>query len=321
MQIHFNIELNRKFIIFILGPTCVGKTDISLFLAEKLKTEILSSDSRQFYKELRIGTSMPTIEELYRIPHHFIGHLSIYQIYNAKLFEIDCLEKISKLFEKYSILIMVGGSGLYEKAITEGLSDFPKIDLNVRNDLIFHFQKNGISFLQKEFKKLKKQNESIIDIHNPRRLIRYLEIVKSTGHDPFFFSKKRPKKRNFSILKIGLILSRHEIYSRINNRVENMIKTGLLDEAKLYFCHRHLNSLQTIGYKEIFEFFCQKKNCLNETIEKIKTNTRRYAKRQLTWYKKDSSVTWFHPKEKERILNFILKTVGNTGFEPVTSCL
>ncbi len=182
--------MKQKFIIFILGPTCIGKTHLSLFLAEKLKTEILSCDSRQFYKELKIGTSMPTVEELSRIPHHFIGNLSIHQVYNAKLFETDSLNKISELFNKYSILIMVGGSSLYEKAVTEGLSDFPEINLNFRNHLIYHFKKKGISFLQKEFFKLKKSDD-LIDIFNPRRLIRYLEIVKSTGKNPSFFYKKK----------------------------------------------------------------------------------------------------------------------------------
>ncbi len=310
--------MNQKFLIFILGPTCVGKTSLSLFLAEKFNTEILSCDSRQFYKELKIGTSMPTMKDLSRIPHHFIGHLSIHQVYNAKLFEIDSLKKISKLFTKYSILIMVGGSGLYEKAVTEGLSEFPEINSDIRNHLIYHFKKKGISFLQKEFLKFKKSGESI-DISNPIRLIRYLEIVQSTGKNPSFFYKK--KKRNFVILKIGLIMPRYDLYSRINNRVDNMIKIGLLDEAKLYYHYRDLNSLQTIGYKEIFEFFYDKKNDLNESIEKIKKNTRKYAKRQLTWYKKDTSIIWFDPKEKDKIFNFILKIVGNTGFEPVTPCL
>ncbi|WP_185862432.1 tRNA (adenosine(37)-N6)-dimethylallyltransferase MiaA [Blattabacterium cuenoti] len=315
--------MSYKFIIFILGPTGIGKTSISLFLAEKFKTEILSCDSRQFYKELRIGTAMPTMEELNRIPHHFIGHLSINHTYNAKYFETDSLERISKLFNKYSILIMVGGSSLYEKSVTEGLSEIPKIDFNIRNNLIFSFKKKGISFLQKEFMKIKKQGE-LIDIHNPRRLIRYLEIVKSTGYHPsFFFQKKKPYKRNFIVLKIGLIMPKDKIYSRINNRVENMMEKGFLDEAKLYYDQRNLNSLQTIGYKEIFEFISNKckKNYFNETVEKIKKNTRKYAKRQLTWYKKDPYITWFNPKEKEKILNFILKKMGNTGFEPVTSCL
>ncbi|WP_341655554.1 isopentenyl transferase family protein [Blattabacterium cuenoti] len=185
--------MNQKLLIFILGPTCVGKTFLSLFLAEKFHTEILSCDSRQFYKELKIGTSMPTIKELSRIPHHFIGHLSIHQTYNAKLFEIDSLKIISKLFTKHSVLIMVGGSSLYEKAVTEGLSEFPKINFNIRNDLIYHFKKKGISFLQKEFFKCKKAGESI-DIYNPIRLIRYLEIVQSTGKNPFFFTKKKKKK-------------------------------------------------------------------------------------------------------------------------------
>lgn len=311
--------MNQKFVIFILGPTCVGKTSLSLFLAEKFKTEILSCDSRQFYKELKIGTSMPTTEELLRITHHFIGHLNIYQPYNAKLFEIDSLKKISKLFAKYSILIMVGGSSLYEKAVSEGLCELPKINSDFKKDLISGFKKKGISFLQKEFFKFKQLGD-IIDIHNPTRLIRYLEIVKSTGKSPFFFYKRR-KKRNFFILKIGLIMSRDQIYYRINNRVDNMMKIGLLDEAKSYYSYRNLNSLQTIGYKEIFEFLHHKKMNLNESVEKIKKNTRRYAKRQLTWYNRDPSIIWFHPKEKEKIFNFVLRVVGNTGFEPVTSCL
>ncbi|WP_185852501.1 tRNA (adenosine(37)-N6)-dimethylallyltransferase MiaA [Blattabacterium cuenoti] len=311
--------MNQKFLISILGPTCVGKTFLSLFLAEKLKTEILSCDSRQFYKELKIGTSMPTSEELSRISHHFIGHLSIHQLYNAKLFEIDFLKRISKLFTKYPILIMVGGSSLYEKAVTEGLSEFPEIRFDIRNHLIYHFKKKGISFLQKEFLKFKKSGESI-DIDNPRRLIRYLEIVQSTGKNPSFFYKKK-KKRDFVILKIGLKMPKYEIYSRINNRVNNMMKIGLLDEARLYYHYRNLNSLQTIGYKEIFEFFSNGKNDFNKSIEKIKKNTRKYAKRQLTWYKKDTSIVWFDAKEKEKILNFIFKIVGNTGFEPVTPCL
>ncbi|WP_185871945.1 tRNA (adenosine(37)-N6)-dimethylallyltransferase MiaA [Blattabacterium cuenoti] len=315
--------MNQKFLIFILGPTCVGKTAISLFLAEKLKTQILSCDSRQFYKELKIGTSTPTIDELSRIPHHFIGHLSIHQVYNAKLFEIDFLKKIHNLFTKYPILIMVGGSSLYEKAVTEGLSEFPKINLDIRNHLIFHFKKEGISFLQKEFlksKKLWKSTDINIDIFNPRRLIRYLEIVQSTGKDPSFFYKKKIK-RDFFILKIGLTMPRSKIYSKINTRVDHMMKIGFLEEAKLYYHYRNLNSLQTIGYKEMFEFFSSEKNDLNKSVEKIKRNTRRYAKRQYTWYKKDTSIIWFDPIKKDKILNFVLKKVGNTGFEPVTSCL
>ncbi|WP_238784474.1 tRNA (adenosine(37)-N6)-dimethylallyltransferase MiaA [Blattabacterium cuenoti] len=308
----------------------MGKTSVSLFLAKKLKTEIISCDSRQFYKELKIGSSMPTLKELNSVPHHFIGHLTIHQNYNAKCFERDSLNIIEKLFKKYSILITVGGSGLYEKSITKGLSDIPNVDLNIRKNLISNFNKKGILFLQKELQKFEKKPYSI-DYNNPRRLIRYLEIIQSTGTPPsFFFKKKSRINRNFSILKIGLILPKDEIYFRINNRVEKMIKNGLIDEAKKYYPYRYLNSLKTIGYKEIFDFFDKEKkitynNISNEidikTIEKIKKNTRKYAKRQLTWYKKDPSVIWFNPKEKEKILNFVFNKVGNTGFEPVTSCL
>ncbi|AWU43996.1 tRNA (adenosine(37)-N6)-dimethylallyltransferase MiaA [Blattabacterium sp. (Cryptocercus kyebangensis)] len=311
--------MKKNFLIFILGPTSVGKTSVSIFLAKKLKTEILSCDSRQFYKELKIGSSIPTIEELQLVPHHFIGHLTIHQIYNAKYFERESLEKIKKLFHKYSILIMVGGSGLYEKAVTDGLSDIPDIDLNIRNNLIFNFKKKGILFLQKKVQKYGKV-PNYLDINNPRRLIRYLEIFQTTGQPPTFFFKKKYLK-NFTILKIGLILSKDEINFRINNRVEKMIQNGLLEEAKKYYPYRHLNSLNTIGYKEIFNFFSKKKYSIQEISKEIKKNTRKYAKRQLTWYRKDSSITWFNPKEKDKIFSFILNKVGNTGFEPVTPCL
>ncbi|WP_185851449.1 tRNA (adenosine(37)-N6)-dimethylallyltransferase MiaA [Blattabacterium cuenoti] len=303
---------NKKFLIFIVGPTSVGKTSISIFLAKKFKTEILSYDSRQFYKELKIGSSMPTSEELNSVPHHFIGHLTIHKNYNVKSFQKESFKKIKELFSKNSILIMVGGSGLYEKSITEGLSDIPNIDLNIRKDLILNFSKKGIIFLQKEFLKFEKKPYPI-DINNPKRLIRYLEIVKSTGHPPYFFFKKKKScllNKDFTILKIGLILPRNEIYFRINNRVDQMIKNGLIDEAKKYYPYKYLNGLQTIGYKEIFDFI-EKKNSISETIEMIKKNTRKYAKRQLTWYKKDTSVMWFDPKEKKKIFNFIEKKILN----------
>ncbi|WP_317168618.1 tRNA (adenosine(37)-N6)-dimethylallyltransferase MiaA [Blattabacterium cuenoti] len=302
-----------------MGPTCVGKTDIAISLAKKFNTEILSCDSRQFYKEIRIGTSMPSDKQLSDITHHFIGHLSIHQNYNAKLFEIDFLKRIKKLFYIHDILIMVGGSSLYEKAATEGLSKIPKVDMKIRKNLIFNFKKKGITFLQNEFKKFQIKEKSI-DINNPIRLIRFLEIIKSTGHPPsFFFKEKTCKNRNFSVLKIGLIKSRHDIYSDINNRVEKMIEIGLLEEAKLLYKYKNLNSLQTIGYKEIYNSFHKKEN---EIIEEIKKNTRKYAKRQLSWYRRDKNITWFNPLDKNKIISFIInKTMGNTGFEPVTPCL
>ncbi|WP_185864761.1 tRNA (adenosine(37)-N6)-dimethylallyltransferase MiaA [Blattabacterium cuenoti] len=320
--------MKKKFLISILGPTCIGKTDLSIFLAKKFQTEILSCDSRQFYKEIKIGTSMPDREQLFHVNHHFIGHLSIHQNYNAKLFEIDFLNKVRKLFYRYDMLIMVGGSSLYEKAATEGLSDIPEINKKIRDNLIFNFKKKGISFLKNEFKKFRTKEKYTIDINNPVRLIRFLEIIKSTGNPPsFFFKKKNENRYFFSVIKIGLIKSRDEIYYDINNRVEKMIKIGLLEEAKLYYKYRNLNSLQTIGYKEIYNNFFEKKNSLIDTIEKIKINTRKYAKKQLSWYRRDSNITWFHPKEKNKIISFIInkinnnKKVGNTGFEPVTSCL
>ncbi|WP_238785443.1 tRNA (adenosine(37)-N6)-dimethylallyltransferase MiaA [Blattabacterium cuenoti] len=303
--------MNNKLLISIVGPTCVGKTYLSLFLAKNLKTEILSNDSRQFYKELKIGTSKPTVKELKLITHHFIGNKSIYQDYNAKLFEIDFLNKIKILFKKYNILIMVGGSGLYEKAALEGLSEIPKINLNIRNELIFNFKKNGIQFLQKELKTLycfNKNNIKNIDLNNPRRLIRYIEIVKSTGKSPSFFFKKKNKKRNFNIIQIGLFLKKEIIHLNINNRVDNMIKNGLLNEVKEFYSNKNLKSLQTIGYKEIFNFLDKKnKSKFDKIIDLIKYNTKKYAKRQLTWYKKNKKIIWYDPCQKYKILNFIEK--------------
>ncbi|WP_238858460.1 tRNA (adenosine(37)-N6)-dimethylallyltransferase MiaA [Blattabacterium cuenoti] len=303
--------MKYKFLVSIVGPTSVGKTYLSLFLAKKLKTEILSCDSRQFYKELKIGSARPSLKELKLIPHHFIGHLSIHKIYNAKIFEKDFFKKIQKLFNKYSILIMVGGSGLYEKAATTGLSNIPNINLNIRNNLIFNFKKKGIFFLQKEIKKIGKI-PSYLDIKNPRRLIRYLEIIQSTGEKPSFFFKKKIKNKFYNIIKIGLFLPKNEIILRINDRVEKMIQRGLFYEAKKYYPYRYLNSLHTtIGYKEFFNFLDYKKNNSFSNIKNIiKNNTIKYAKKQLTWYKKDSSIIWFHPEEKEKILSFILNKIN-----------
>ncbi|WP_238785126.1 tRNA (adenosine(37)-N6)-dimethylallyltransferase MiaA [Blattabacterium cuenoti] len=301
----------KKNLITIVGPTCVGKTNLSIFLAKQLKTEILSSDSRQFYKELKIGTSLPSLKELKSVPHHFIGHLSIHQYYNAKLFERDSQIKINELFKKYSILIMVGGSGLYEKAVIEGLSDIPNININIRNDLIVSFKEKGIKYLQKEFfQEKEKYHLKNIDINNPIRLIRYLEIIKSTGKSPDFFFKKNKKKINFYPLKIGLILSKKKIFHKINKRVDNMIKNGLLLESKNLYPYKGLNSLETIGYKEIFDFLDKKNNYkFSDVVERIKINTRKYVKKQLTWYKKCTNINWFNPEEKYKILEFIIKKI------------
>ncbi|WP_238892307.1 tRNA (adenosine(37)-N6)-dimethylallyltransferase MiaA [Blattabacterium cuenoti] len=297
--------MKKKIILFILGPTCVGKTNLSIYLAKKFKTEILSIDSRQFYKELKIGTSMPDEKALNTVPHHFIGHLHFYQNYNAKLFETDFLKKTSKLFHKYSILIAVGGSSLYEKSITEGLCHIPDIDPKIHNELIVHYKKKGIQYLQKEFLNIKNQND-VMDIHNPRRLIRYIEIFKSTGKTPLFFWKKNKKKRNFITLKVGLFLPKNEIFNRIHIRVNSMIKKGLLHEAKKFYPYKNLNSLQTIGYKEIYSFLEKKeKICIKNVIKNIEINTRKYVKKQITWYKKYQDITWFDPKNQVDILNFI----------------
>lgn len=293
-----------KTLISICGPTAIGKTALSIELAQELQTEILSCDSRQFFKELKIGTAPPNEKELAKIQHHFIHHLSIFDSYNVGDFERDALKKLDVLFQKYNQVIMVGGSGLYEKSVTEGLDYFPKIDPNIRKQLTIQLQSKGIKPLQDE---LKKQDPSFfkkIDIQNPKRLIRALEICIGTGKPYSSFRKNLLKNRNFNIIKIGLNIEREVLYNRINLRVDKMMKKGLLQEARQHYPNRELNALQTVGYRELFHFFDGEIK-LDFAIDEIKKNTRRFAKRQLTWFNKDSSIKWFNPTEVKNILKYI----------------
>lgn len=297
-----------NFLISIVGPTGIGKTDLSIFLAKSLKTEIISCDSRQFYKYLKIGTSMPSDKYLNLIPHHFIGHIEIEELYSAGDFERDAIKKINELFIKNNILIMVGGSPFYEKSVIEGLDEMPKIPLNIRNTWNKLLKNRGIFFLQKILKDKDPVYYNNIDIFNPNRLIRALSIIEFTGNPFSYFHKKKMKKRNFFSIRIGLKINRYEIYQRINKRTDLMIKKGLLEEAYQYYNYRFLHSLKTVGYKELFDFFDGKSSLLT-SIEEIKKNTRHYAKRQITWYKRDSKIFWFHPEEKKIILNFLLNKI------------
>lgn len=298
-----------KFLISIVGPTAIGKTDLSIFLAKNLKTEIISCDSRQFYKDLKIGTCMPSDTYLKLVTHHFIGHMQLKELYSAGDFEKDAIKKINDIFKKKDILIMVGGSTLYEKAVIEGLNEFPKIPLNIINNLNIYLKNKGIIFLQKLLKYKDPIYYNNIDIFNPNRLIRALSIIEFTGKTFSSFHKKNIKKRNFLCIRIGLKINRDEIYERINKRTDLMIKKGFLEEAYKYYNYRFFNSLKTIGYKEIFNFFDGKKSLL-ESIEEIKKNTRHYAKRQITWYKRESKIFWFHPENKKIILEFLKKKIS-----------
>lgn len=294
-----------KSLIIITGPTAIGKTGLAVFIAKQLNTEIISFDSRQFYKEMKIGTAVPSKQELNEVPHHFIQNLSIHDEYSVGDFEKNALNKIEELFKIHDVIVMVGGSGLYEKAVTEGLDFFPEIDGSVREKLISELNEFGLEKLQEELKISDPEYYDSTDIQNPHRVIRALEICRGTGKSFSSFRKMNLQPRNFNIIKIGLELPRQEIYDRINHRVDEMMKNGLLNEVKLLHQFKKLNSLQTVGYKELFDYLDNEID-LDFAIEEIKKNTRRYAKRQLTWYRKDEQIKWFSPFEQDEILEYIL---------------
>ena len=286
-----------KSIITIVGPTGIGKTDLSIFLAKSLKSEIISADSRQFYKEIPIGTAAPSKNELNNIQHHFIHNKSIKENYSVGEFEMEALSKIRTLHERYNTLIVVGGSGLYINSIIYGLDNFPKIDSKVRANLNKDLKDNGIEFLQNELKNNDALSYSKIDIKNPHRLIRALEIFRGTGSTySSFINNSKKQKREFKIINIGLTADRKIIYERINKRVDYMIENGLIKEAQMVYKHKDLNALKTVGYKELFEYLSGKCT-LDKAIDEIKKNTRRFAKRQITWFKKQENTTWFDYKE------------------------
>ena len=273
-----------KRLVIITGPTAVGKTELSIDLAKHFETEIISADSRQFYKELKIGASPPTKEELSTTKHHFIQHLSVIDDYNVGLFEKDAIRTINNLFMKYNTLIMVGGSGLYIDVITNGLDYFPETEEKTRNYIIKNYKNKGISFLQTQLKEKDPDYYEIVDINNPQRLIRALTIIVSSKLPFSSFQTGKRKKRGFKITNFFLNMNRERLYERINLRVDKMIENGLLNEVKNLIPNRNNNALQTVGYKELFEYF-DGDISLNKAIENIKRNTRRFAKRQISWFK------------------------------------
>ncbi|MGV4529710.1 tRNA (adenosine(37)-N6)-dimethylallyltransferase MiaA [Ornithobacterium rhinotracheale] len=296
--------MNSKNLVVIVGPTAIGKTATAIALAKHFNTEIISSDSRQFFKEMCIGTAVPSPDELSQVKHHFIQQLSIHEDYSVGDFERDAIEFITEYFQKNDFLIMAGGSGLYEKAITQGLDDFPDIPPSVREQLNSDLNEKGLDFLQNELKNKDLAYFEKVDTQNPHRVIRALEVIRHTGKAYSSFLAKNQSKRNFNVIKIGLTLSRDEIYNRINRRVDIMIENGLLEEAKNLYKFKNLNALNTVGYKELFHYF-DGEISLDFAIEEIKKNTRRFAKRQLTWYRKDENIRWFAPNEIEQIIAYI----------------
>ena len=294
-----------NFLINIVGPTAIGKTALAIKLAHHFGTEIISSDSRQFFKEMSIGTAVPSEEELSEAVHHFIQHKSIFESYSVGDFERDTIKFLENFYKKNSIIIMVGGSGLYSNAVLYGLDEFPDISQQIREDLNSEYKNKGIEFLQKKLQQLDPQHYENVDIYNPQRIIRALEVCIGTGKAYSSFLNKKKKDRFFSFIQIGLIAERGAMYNRINLRVEKMLENGLFKEVQSLYKYKNLNALQTVGYREFFDFLDSKIN-FNQAIELTKMNTRRFAKRQLTWYNKQTDIQWFDYKTNlSEIVNYI----------------
>ena len=281
----------NKTLIAVVGPTAIGKTSLAIQLAKYFKTEILSADSRQFYKEMSIGTAVPTTDELQMAPHHFIQHKSIFDTYTVGDFEKEAISKLDEVFKENDFAVLVGGSGLYVNAVVNGLDNFPKVPVNIREQLIILEKEKGLPFLQQELKKKDPKYFEQVDIENPHRIIRALEVCIASGKPYSSFLNQKKEKRNFRTIYVGITAERELIYNRINERVDIMITNGLLTEAKNLYKHKDLNALQTVGYKELFRFFDGNYD-LDFAIEEIKKNTRRFAKRQLTWYRKNNEILW-----------------------------
>ena len=293
-----------KSLIILLGPTGVGKTDLSIEIANIYHTEIISCDSRQIYKEMRIGTAVPDQNVLESIPHHFIQSHSIHEYYNASKFEQEVLEKLDLLFTTNDVILMTGGSMLYIDALCKGIDDLPIVDDELRNSLINRFQTEGIEPLKEELSHLDPDYYKEVDLKNPKRILHALEICHMTGH-PYSSLRTNPLKvRNFNTIKIGLNCERKFLYDRINQRVEQMFNDGLEKEALELYPFRTLNALNTVGYRELFDYF-EDRVTLAEAKEKIKANSRKYARKQLTWFRHDPEIKWFTPGMKEEIIHFI----------------
>ena len=300
-----------KHLITIIGPTAIGKTTLAIKIANYFKTEIVSADSRQFYKEMNIGTAKPSTSELNSIKHHLINNKSVNDDYNIYDYEKDALKSIESIFNKNDIAILVGGSGLYINTVLYGLDEIPGISEEVRNSLYLDLELKGIKKLQEKLKLLDPSSYRSIDINNPRRLIRALEVSISTGKSYSSFLKKKKKKRDFNIIVLGMNQERLDLYKKINTRVDNMVEIGLINEVKELYTLKGLNTLNTIGYSEVFNYI-EDKYSLDECINEIKKNTRRYAKRQLTWFKSIDRVEWITPDYTfEKVIAYIKNLIGN----------
>ena len=295
---------NKKTLIVLIGPTGVGKTDLSIKIAEKYGSPIISADSRQLYSDLKIGTAAPTEEYLKRVKHYFVGTLKLTDYYSAAQYESEVISLLEDLFKRNNTILLTGGSMMYIDAICKGIDDIPTVDSETRQMMMEKYEKEGLDRLCAELKLLDPEYYSTVDLKNPKRVIHALEICYMTGKTYTSFRTGNKKQRSFDIIKIGLCRDREELYERINKRVDIMIKEGLVDEVKSVYEYRNLNSLNTVGYKEIIQYL--EGNCTLEfAIEKIKQNSRIYSRKQMTWFKRDNDITWFHPDKEEEIMEFI----------------
>jgi tRNA dimethylallyltransferase len=293
-----------KYLIAIVGPTAIGKTALSIAIAKHFNTAIISCDSRQIFKEMCIGTAVPSKEELAEVKHYFIQSKSVFESYNVGQFERDALETLDQLFKNHNTVIMVGGSGLYADAVIKGLDYFPNVDPSIRTQLKAELNKKGLYALQLKLKKLDKESFESIEIENPQRLCRALEVCIGTGKPYSSFKNKEKTKRPFKTILIGLETSRDTLYERINKRVDTMLEQGLLNEVTELYSNKDLNALQTVGYKELFNYL-DGKYSLEMAIDVIKRNTRRFAKRQITWFKKNPEINWFNFKKTDGVIPFL----------------
>lgn len=293
-----------KTLVVLIGPTGVGKTALSFTLAERLGSPILSADSRQLYAEIPIGTAAPTKVEQERIKHYFIGSHHLTDYYSAAQYEIDVLKLTEELFTTHDTLLLTGGSMMYIDAVCKGIDDIPTVDDITRRTLLSRYEAEGLEPLVNELRLLDPEYYRIVDIKNPKRVIHALEICYMTGRTYTSFRTRTTKQRPFRIIKIGLRREREELYDRINRRVDQMISEGLIEEARNVYPHRHLNSLNTVGYKELFAHF-DGECTLEFAIEKIKQNSRIYSRKQMTWFRRDEDIRWFHPDEQDAIVDYL----------------
>lgn len=302
----------KKTCIIIVGPTAVGKTSVAIEIAKHFHAEIISADSRQCFKEMNIGVARPSEEELQTVPHYFIASQSITEDINAVFFEKYALEKIDGIFKTHDFAVMVGGTGLYIKAFCEGMDEIPEVDPAIRDEVRKAYEEKGMEWLQSEIKKIDPAFFEKGEIQNPQRMMRALEVVKQTGQSILSFRRSNKVIRDFNIIKIGLNIPKEQLHQQIDHRVDEMMKAGLLEEVKTLLPYEKLNALQTVGYKELFDHL-RGNITLDAATELIKKNTRQYAKRQLTWFKKDDSIQWFQPSDITAMTNCIIK-ISSDGF-------